>query len=285
MIVTLAGGQVEDRGEYVVARSPDNPTFWWGQLPRPPLAAAARGGVGLARYIRRGAADGRPSDLRARLGTRARGWTGHLGLRHRHRLAGSRTSAGFTSWSDSVPSPSRSASPCTSTPRRHTGRWPARADWAQLVELRCANEDDHEPAAFRVFIEASVRGIRRMVADGHGQWWGAFIGGRLLSTMGLFTDGSGVARYQNVDTHPDARRLGLAGTLAYRVGRWGWPSTAHVSSSSSQNPQVWRSRSTDRWASSTRSRFTSWKRLHPGTPRQPPPDTSRAAAGPGHLRP
>ena len=39
MIVTLAGGQVEDRGEYVVARSPDNPTFWWGNflaLPRPP---------------------------------------------------------------------------------------------------------------------------------------------------------------------------------------------------------------------------------------------------------
>ena len=33
--------------------------------------------------------------------------------------------------------------------------------------------------------------------------------------------GGPVARYQNVETHPSARRQGLAGTLVYRAGRYG----------------------------------------------------------------
>ena len=38
---------------------------------------------------------------------------------------------------------------------------------------------------------------------------------------GLFSDGGPIARYQNVETHPSARRQGLAGTLVYRAGRYG----------------------------------------------------------------
>jgi GNAT superfamily N-acetyltransferase len=221
MIVTLAGGQVEDRGEYVVARSPDNPTFWWGNflaLPRPPQPEEVSGWLDTfaaelpTAAHRTFALDSVPEPAggpaTSVLGT-ATAWQAPW------------TSAGFTSWSDSVLVAESVREPLHVNTEATYRPLASEADWAQLVELRCANDDDHEPAAYRVFVEASVRGIRRMVADGHGQWWGAFIGGRLLSTMGLFTDGSGVARYQNVDTHPDARRLGLAGTLAYRVGRWG----------------------------------------------------------------
>lgn len=221
MIVTLAGGQVADRGEYVVARSPDNPTFWWGNflaLPRPPQPEDVPG------WLDRFAAELPTAAHRtftvdsveeASSGPAATG-TDHVPAWHLPW-----TAAGFTAWCDSVLVTESVREPVNVNTEATYRPLASEADWTQLVELRCANQDDHEPAAYRVFIEASVRGIRRMVADGHGQWWGAFIGGRLLSTMGLFTDGSGVARYQNVDTHPDARRLGLAGTLAHRVGRWG----------------------------------------------------------------
>jgi GNAT superfamily N-acetyltransferase len=59
-----------------------------------------------------------------------------------------------------------------------------------------------------------------MAENGHGAWFGAFDRGRLIAQLGIFSDGSGVARYQNVETDPDWRRTGLAGTLVWRAGRW-----------------------------------------------------------------
>jgi predicted GNAT family acetyltransferase len=43
--------------------------------------------------------------------------------------------------------------------------------------------------------------------------------------LGLYTDGNGVARFQAVDTHPDHRRCGLAGSLVHHAGAEGltWP--------------------------------------------------------------
>ena len=56
---------------------------------------------------------------------------------------------------------------------------------------------------------------------GAGSWFGAFLEGRMVSGMGLFSDGNGLARFQSVDTHPDARGLGLAGTLVHHVSTYG----------------------------------------------------------------
>ena len=41
-----------------------------------------------------------------------------------------------------------------------------------------------------------------------------------MAQLGVFSDGSGIARYQNVETHPASRRHGLAGTLVWQAGRW-----------------------------------------------------------------
>jgi predicted GNAT family acetyltransferase len=58
-----------------------------------------------------------------------------------------------------------------------------------------------------------------MTEAGYGAWFGAFVDGRLVAQLGLIADGDGIARYQNVETHPDARRQGLAGTLVCRAGQ------------------------------------------------------------------
>ena len=57
---------------------------------------------------------------------------------------------------------------------------------------------------------------------GHGAWFGAFVDGRLLSQMGLVAASPGLARFQSVETHPDARGQGLAGTLVDHVSRYGF---------------------------------------------------------------
>jgi ribosomal protein S18 acetylase RimI-like enzyme len=59
---------------------------------------------------------------------------------------------------------------------------------------------------------------RKLAARGQGDWYGAFIGDRLVGDLGLFCDGT-VARFQDVGTEPDFQRRGICGTLVYEVAK------------------------------------------------------------------
>jgi predicted GNAT family acetyltransferase len=43
----------------------------------------------------------------------------------------------------------------------------------------------------------------------------------LLASLGLVPDGQGAARFQTVQTHPDARNQGLASTLVHHASKYG----------------------------------------------------------------
>lgn len=88
------------------------------------------------------------------------------------------------------------------------------ADFAEHVELHvlCRQVKDDE-ASYRAFYEASTESYRKMIRAGLGRWFGAFLDGRLVADMGIFTDGE-LGRYQSVVTHPDFRRRGICSTLA-----------------------------------------------------------------------
>ena len=92
------------------------------------------------------------------------------------------------------------------------------ADWQQSVDLtvRCFG-----PGESRDYLEDRTAVRRRLTRAGRGAWFGAFAGGRLLAQLGLFDAGHGHARYQHVETDPEARRRGLAGTLVWHAGRYG----------------------------------------------------------------
>lgn len=91
-------------------------------------------------------------------------------------------------------------------------------DWHQQVELAMAGEE----AGYDLeFCTRSAAAGRALVDGGHGRWYGAFRHDRLVSSMGLFAAGAGLARFQSVKTHPDHRGRGLAGTLTHVVGRYG----------------------------------------------------------------
>ena len=95
-------------------------------------------------------------------------------------------------------------------------------DWAQHVELRMTIDEVSDVDLHRRFVEAKARTSRQLVEAGHGAWFGAFVDGTMLSTMGLVRASPGLARFQNVETHPDARGRGLAGTLVHHVSQFGF---------------------------------------------------------------
>ena len=108
-------------------------------------------------------------------------------------------------------------------PHEPVGGLPAAAgdaDWQQSLDLRLAADDGNEATANLMFYELRTADARRVAENGHGAWFGAFDHGRLIAQLGIFSDGGGVARYQNVETDPDWRRTGLAGTLVWRAGQW-----------------------------------------------------------------
>jgi ribosomal protein S18 acetylase RimI-like enzyme len=206
MVLRLGGSQVTDRGDHIVVRSPHNPTFWWGNFVL---------------------FDG-PGDVAERLKLFAAEfpYAEHVawGIDSVDGTAGDEpvlTAAGFSIGRDVV----LTASDVNEPPRPNTvaGLRALRtdADWEQELELRVATSDQ-TGAEHREYLARKVAVERAMCERGGAVWFGAFDGDRLRASLGLVHDGSGLARYQSVGTHPDSRGRGLASTLVHHAARHGF---------------------------------------------------------------
>jgi ribosomal protein S18 acetylase RimI-like enzyme len=211
-LLKLGGSQLEDRGDHLVVTTPDNPNFYWGNfllLPARPVADDAQRWLDLfsetfpdRRHVAIGIDGnaGTPDDVA--------GFTA-LGLK-------ADMSSVMTALS--VHPPPRPNTEPTYRALESDG------EWAQHVELRMAIDEDEvdDVELHRAFVTAKAATSRALTEAGHGAWFGAFVDGRLLSTMGLVRADEGLARFQNVETHPGARGQGLAGTLVHHVSRYGF---------------------------------------------------------------
>ena len=91
------------------------------------------------------------------------------------------------------------------------------AEWDRVLEIQQASlPSQRNTATFRTFQAQQRDRDRRLVAAGHGEWFGAFVQGTLAATMGLYVH-EGVARCQSVATAPEFRRQGLCATLVHAV--------------------------------------------------------------------
>jgi GNAT superfamily N-acetyltransferase len=202
----LEGAQITDHDDYLVIRSPDNPGFWWGNfllLGAPP--GPGTGGTWLARF-----AAEFPAARHVALGVD--GTDQHPATPAEFLAAGLKPQRGTVLTCAAVGPPPR-PNPVAEI-RPLMSDW----DWAQSLDLgaRCFGEDGAQEYLVR---RAAAR--RRLTRAGHGAWFGAFLGGRLLAQLGICDAGGGRARYQDVETDPAARRQGLAGTLVWHAGRYG----------------------------------------------------------------
>jgi ribosomal protein S18 acetylase RimI-like enzyme len=212
-LLRLGGSEIEDRGDHLVVRSPHNPRHWWGNfllLPSPPGADEVDRWLGAfakefpeAGHLALGfdGVSGSVDDLAPFAG---RG----LSVEGQAVMTATRV--------PEPPRPNREADYRTLTSDR---------DWEDLVDLQMACIDEGlDAGTHHDFVVAKVATIRALVEEGYGAWFGAFHGGRLLAGMGLFRAGDGLARFQSVETRPDARGRGLAGTLVHHVSEYGFGS-------------------------------------------------------------
>jgi GNAT superfamily N-acetyltransferase len=208
MVRTMEGSEVTDCGDHIVVRSPAHPAYWWGNFL---LLAAAPQPRETPRWLAR-FAELLPAAEHVALGIDTtqpdaadRSGLFEAGLRIERSIV--LTAARLTE----PPYPDGSADY-----RPLAGD----EDWRSSLELRLAADDGSEAAVTRAFYQQRTVDARRLTEQGDGAWFGAFDHGQLVAQLGVFSDGSGIARYQNVETHPAWRRKGLAGTLVWRAGRW-----------------------------------------------------------------
>lgn len=204
-LLELAGSEVADHGTHLVVRTPQNPGFYWGNfllLAHPPAADAGEHWLEMferelpgARHRAFGVdgTDGSAADLAAFAG------------------AGFEVEASTVLTATSVHAPPHPSTEAVVRPLE------GEDDWSQQLELSLAGEDEHWTTDFAIRRTAAQR---LLTEQGHGRWFGAFLDGRLASSLGIFRASEGLARFQQVKTRPTARGRGLCGTLVHAASRF-----------------------------------------------------------------
>lgn len=213
-------GEIIERSDYLVLRTPRNPGYRWGNFlifAEPPKTGDLKEWKDIfAREI------GTPPQYIHFLF----GWDGaNAPLGEIQAFL----DEGFELYNDVVMT-AQSVTPPPKFNRDCTIRTFNTHDWQDWIKLkRDANlaerpeEREADDEGFRHYLENKASECQRMIEAGLGQWFGAYLEGKLAATLGLFVWGE-LGRFQLVDTHPDFRRRGLAGTLVYHAAQQGFQS-------------------------------------------------------------
>lgn len=183
----------EDRGDHMVIRTPTNPSFYGGNtiwLGSPPTAFEP-----LEALFVEGVGD---------LPHRAFEWVGGKALEAEF------TAAGYA----------QEVCACMAVERPtldgrvedfRIERLRGELAWVEALEFWVGMYPQHG-FSFHARRASNIRDRK-----GSGDWWVARSGdGRIVGSMGLYF-GDGMGRFQNVDTHPAFRRLGVCRTLMHHV--------------------------------------------------------------------
>lgn len=211
-LLGLGGSELHDNGEYVVIRTPANPAFWWGNylLYRTPFGPGD---------VQRRLAEFReefPEAEHVAIGVDGTdGVVGVDGVKEEFTAQGATVDFSTVMAASTVVAPIRPNA--TSTYRLLS----TDDDWAQLETLNLATATMKVDDTYVEYNRRRGLADRGRVEAGHGHWFGAFDGERLQASLGLMFDGAGLARFQNVQTHPDDRNKGIASTLVHRASTYG----------------------------------------------------------------
>lgn len=207
LIFPAFDGEITDRGDYLVVRTPENPGFFWGNFllfSRPPgdgdyerWTALFADEIGSPPLVNHQAFGWDTSE--DAVGTIKPFLSHEFQLNRSHVLTASRLSA------------PRRPSTTVSIRSLETAE-----EWDQAIENQVASrEPEFGERGYRLFRTRQMARYRAMANKGKGAWYGAFEGERLVADLGIFTR-ENLGRYQSVETHPDFRRQGIGGTLVWR---------------------------------------------------------------------
>jgi RimJ/RimL family protein N-acetyltransferase len=196
-------GEIEEHETFWVVRTPSNPDFWFGNLI---LFKTAPQAGDYARWMQEHAMVWGDS-----LNHVTFGWDEEREGEVTPFLdAGFIRSHGVVLTLDQLPSDPRI------NPNLEVRPLSSPAEWESNLALQTEvdSEDYDYPGDHETYRRRRFASYQRLVAEGHGYWWGAFQDGQLVGSMGLYFDETReVGRFQNVATRASHRRQGVCRSL------------------------------------------------------------------------
>ena len=216
LIFAAFDGEVADRGDHLVVRSPASPGYYWGNflLYEHPATDAD-----FVPWMQR---------FDEAIVQRAPG-TGHraFGIAARAEacvMSPAFAAAGFRLYSHTtltlqrgglaVPPPEPGSS-FTLRPLN----LPEESALVVDLDLAC-NDRGYAPDGYRRFRTQQLQRYAAMDRAGMGRWWGVLHQSQVVASLGLFGR-DGIGRFQHVQTHPAFRRRGLCRALVHAASRHG----------------------------------------------------------------
>lgn len=208
MLFHRFAGEIADRGDYLVVRTPSNPTYYWGNFL---LFEGPPGEGDFDRWREVFAVEiGTPPTTRHI----ALGWDGADGECGQVRPF---IDAGFEMESSIVLSTDRVHLPPKVCKEAQVRRIAEEWEWEAVIENQVTGRDPKfSEDGYREYAIQKMRMYRAMATQGLGHWFGAFIDGRLAGDLGLYVF-DGLGRFQIVGTHPEYRRRGICGRLVHEA--------------------------------------------------------------------
>jgi RimJ/RimL family protein N-acetyltransferase len=212
LLASRFGAEVAARDDCVVLRTPDNPTYYWGNCLI--LPEAPRNGD-VAHWLRRfdeEIARLQPESRHVAIGVNAPALT--------HALPSWRA-AGIDEFDATAVLALGRTGLVEAPPPRVEGavlrrlRWPDEMGLAVQAQVD-ARDASFEAEGYRVFRHRSMQRVAAMHHAGIADWYGAFVGGVLAADCGLVHDGA-MGRFQYVETQAAWRRRGLCRALVAAV--------------------------------------------------------------------
>ena len=196
-------GVITDRGNYLVVATPDDPSYYFGNM----LVLPAAPQVGEVAYWSRTFASELPDPAIRHVTLRWDGIAGDTGA------TGELIAAGFKVETNAVLSARMIHAPHVAVEIRAL----AAREVPATAELEYADAEHHDEA-FRQFLVRRAIWKQSLVASGKAAWFGAFDGGELVGALGLVALGSR-ARYPDVQTRATHRKRGIAAALLATAAR------------------------------------------------------------------
>ena len=209
LIFPAFDGIIEDRGDYIVIRTPKNPGYYWGNYllfrEAPVAGDLERWSTLFAKEI---ASHQRADHV-------VFGWDSNdAGAIEQFRDAGFQVNQTVLMEGIDIGSSDDPPIPFEIRPLRSDAEWESAID-NQVI----CRDPVHEESGYRRYRTRDMERYRQMADAGLGAWFGAFDGDRVVGDLGLFGFDQ-LARYQSVETHPDYRRRGIARTLVATAAAW-----------------------------------------------------------------
>jgi GNAT superfamily N-acetyltransferase len=202
----LSGSTVEDRGDHLLIRTPDNPDFHWGNC----LFVTDEGAVDDAGRWVRTFQEAFPEAT----------WVA-IGLIRLPDDQDAWVGRGLDLERDDVLT-TRTLPRQTPLPQGYAVRQISGEDWAQMMARSVAENNrtmEEEPLSFERFATAQLLARRALSDRDVGATFGAFANEVLVADLGIVCCGT-TARYQSVGTDEAHRGRGLASHLLGVAARW-----------------------------------------------------------------